>query len=104
MAALSRNENEGGARDVPARSALTGRERFGVLTRVLVRGCCGPGRPALRSDQIILPDNPGVLFNSSMNHTGPPHNPGVRELIEGKRKWASSLTIEQAKAGFKGWH
>jgi len=35
---------------------------------------------------------------------GPPHNPGVRELVAGKRKWASSLTPEQAKAGFKGWH
>jgi REP element-mobilizing transposase RayT len=35
---------------------------------------------------------------------GPPHNPGVRELIAGKRRWASSLTTEQAKAGFKGWH
>jgi REP element-mobilizing transposase RayT len=35
---------------------------------------------------------------------GPPHNPGVRQLVAGKRIWASSLTPEQAKAGFKGWH
>jgi REP element-mobilizing transposase RayT len=35
---------------------------------------------------------------------GPPLNPGVRELVAAKRKWASSLTPEQAKAGFKGWH
>jgi REP element-mobilizing transposase RayT len=28
----------------------------------------------------------------------------VRELIAGKRQWASSLTVEQANAGFKGWH
>jgi putative DNA methylase len=34
----------------------------------------------------------------------PPHNPGLRELIAGKRLWASSLTTDQAKAGFKGWH
>ena len=28
----------------------------------------------------------------------------MRELVAGKRKWASALTREQAKAGFKGWH
>jgi REP element-mobilizing transposase RayT len=39
-----------------------------------------------------------------MNRPGPPHNPGLRELITGKLKWASSLTVGQAKAGFKGWH
>ncbi len=39
-----------------------------------------------------------------MNRPGPPHNPGLRELVEGKRKLASSLTVEKAKAGFKGWH
>jgi putative transposase len=36
--------------------------------------------------------------------SGPPHNPGLRELIAGKKRWASSLTVEQARAGFKGWH
>jgi REP element-mobilizing transposase RayT len=35
---------------------------------------------------------------------GPPHNPGIRDLIRGKRKWATSLSHEQAKAGYKGWH
>jgi putative transposase len=35
---------------------------------------------------------------------GPPHNPGVRELVAGKRKWASALNSDQAKAGFKGWN
>jgi REP element-mobilizing transposase RayT len=39
-----------------------------------------------------------------MNRPGPPHNPGLRELVAGKREWASSLTVEQAKAGSKGWH
>jgi len=39
-----------------------------------------------------------------MNHPGRPHNPGVRDLIAGKRKWASSLTIDEAKKGFKGWN
>ena len=43
-------------------------------------------------------------MNAGMNQQGPPHNPAVRELIAGKRKWASSLTVQQAKGGFKGWH
>ena len=30
--------------------------------------------------------------------------PGGARVSRGKRKWASSLTREQAKAGFKGWH
>lgn len=35
---------------------------------------------------------------------GPPHNPGVRDLVEGKRRWSSSPKIEDAKHGFRGWH
>ena len=35
---------------------------------------------------------------------GPPHNPGVRDLIEGKRRWSSPPTMENAKRGFRGWH
>jgi REP element-mobilizing transposase RayT len=35
---------------------------------------------------------------------GPPHNPDVRELVEGKRRWSSSPKLENAKRGFRGWH
>ncbi len=35
---------------------------------------------------------------------GPPHNPGVRELVEGKRRWSSALKAEDARRGFRGWH
>jgi REP element-mobilizing transposase RayT len=35
---------------------------------------------------------------------GPPHNPAVRELVEGKRKWASVSPQELGKQGFPGWH
>jgi REP element-mobilizing transposase RayT len=35
---------------------------------------------------------------------GPPHNPGVRELIHGKRQWSSRPKREQAKEGFRAWH
>jgi REP element-mobilizing transposase RayT len=38
--------------------------------------------------------------------SGPPHNPGVRDLIAGKRRWASPPAQQQAEAdrGFRGWH
>jgi REP element-mobilizing transposase RayT len=35
---------------------------------------------------------------------GAPHNPGVRELVEGKRRWFSPPKTEDAKQGFRGWH
>jgi len=35
---------------------------------------------------------------------GPPHNPGVRELVEGKRRWSSSPKPADAKRGFRGWN
>jgi putative transposase len=37
------------------------------------------------------------------HRAGPPHNPGVRELIEGKRRWSGRPKIEDAKRGFRGW-
>ncbi len=36
--------------------------------------------------------------------SGPPHNPGVRELVSGKRKWSSSPERENAMRDFRGWH
>jgi len=35
---------------------------------------------------------------------GPPHNPGVRDLVDGKRRWSSPPKIEDAKQGFRGWN
>jgi putative transposase len=35
---------------------------------------------------------------------GPPHNPGVRDLVEGKRHWSAPRKIEYLKRGFRGWH
>lgn len=35
---------------------------------------------------------------------GPPHNPGVRDLVEGKRRWSSPPKTADAKQGFRGWH
>jgi REP element-mobilizing transposase RayT len=36
--------------------------------------------------------------------SGPPHNPGVRELVAGKRRWSSPPKREDALLGFRGWH
>jgi hypothetical protein len=36
--------------------------------------------------------------------TGPPHNPGLRELVSSKRKGSASLKREIAVQGFRGWH
>ena len=35
---------------------------------------------------------------------GPPRNPGVRDLVETKRRWSSPSKIENLKQGFRGWH
>jgi len=43
-------------------------------------------------------------YASSPAETGPPRNPGVRELVQGKRRWSSFLKSDDAKAGYRGWH
>lgn len=35
---------------------------------------------------------------------GPPHNPGVHDLIAGKRRWSSPAKLEDQRQGFRGWH
>ena len=35
---------------------------------------------------------------------GPPHNPGVCDLVAGKRRYSSPPKREDAKRGFRGWH
>ena len=35
---------------------------------------------------------------------GPPHNPGVRELVSGKRQWSSPPDRAEARLGFRGWN
>jgi REP element-mobilizing transposase RayT len=34
----------------------------------------------------------------------PPNNPGLRELIEGKRRWHYTPDAEARALGFRGWH
>jgi putative transposase len=35
---------------------------------------------------------------------GPPHNPGVRDLVANKRRYSSPPDRDAAKLGFLGWH
>ena len=37
-------------------------------------------------------------------HPGPPHNPGVGTLVEGKRRWSSPLKAADARRGLRGWY
>lgn len=34
----------------------------------------------------------------------PPYNPGLRDLVQGKRKWAGKSPSELGRLGFAGWH
>jgi REP-associated tyrosine transposase len=34
----------------------------------------------------------------------PPYNPGVRDLVEGKRAWDARNNFTSLKQGFRGWH
>jgi REP element-mobilizing transposase RayT len=46
-----------------------------------------------------------VTERPNAHRSGPPHNPGVRELVSGKQKWTDdSLKRENAMRGFRGWH
>ena len=40
----------------------------------------------------------------SPRRIGPPHNPGVRNLVAAKRRWSSPPNPEQARQGFRGWN
>jgi putative transposase len=41
---------------------------------------------------------------SSLSRAGPPHNPGLRELIIAKRTGSLPVRSEDALLGFAGWH
>ena len=55
----------------------------------------------MRSDFVSMFD---VSQPPKPRRPGPPHNPGVRDLVEGKRRWSSPPKIEDAKQGFRGWN
>jgi hypothetical protein len=47
---------------------------------------------------------PGMSQPPNPRRPKPPHNPGVRELVEGKRRWSSPPKPEDAKQGYRGWN
>ncbi len=40
----------------------------------------------------------------SPRRPGPPHNPGVRDLVAAKRRWSSPPNQDQLRRGFSGWN
>ena len=34
----------------------------------------------------------------------PPYNPGVRDLVEGKRRWDARASLARQREGFRGWN
>jgi REP-associated tyrosine transposase len=42
--------------------------------------------------------------SSKPSCAGPPHNPGVRDLVERKCRWSSPSSAENLKRGFRGWN
>ncbi len=45
-----------------------------------------------------------VNVKPGRHSNSPPHNPGVRELVQNKRKFSSPPNREHAELGFQGWH
>ena len=39
-----------------------------------------------------------------IHSSGPPHNPGLRELVAGKRRWSAASQQKLGRQGFYGWH
>jgi len=64
--------------------------------------------PQSRSVGLRIRGDSGSMIGMSQTRVrrqpGPPHNPGVRELVEGKRRWSSPPKREDAMLGFRGWH
>jgi REP element-mobilizing transposase RayT len=46
----------------------------------------------------------GVSQPAKSHFSAPPHNPGVRELVDSKRRWSSPPKNEDVRAGFCGWN
>ena len=46
----------------------------------------------------------GIMLEAEHRMPSPPHNPGLRDLIEGKRAWDARAEAGDKRAGFRGWH
>jgi REP element-mobilizing transposase RayT len=52
----------------------------------------------------LLQLNPIMPQPLKARRPGPPHNTGVRDLVEGKRSYSPRPKQQDAKLGFRGWH
>ena len=46
----------------------------------------------------------GKMGPNLLERIGPPHNPGLKKLIEAKREWHHRPDAEAGEQGFLGWH
>jgi REP element-mobilizing transposase RayT len=51
-----------------------------------------------------VPQTPLVNQPPRRLGSGAPHNPWLRELVSGKQRWSGSLSTEDMRQGFRGWH
>src|SRR5882724_5807714 len=76
-----------------------------ILLMVWLAKRCGLGQTALRyCPPLIFCFNLVMAEPSTPRRSGPPHNPGVRELVSDKRQSSSPPTRDEAIDGFRGWH
>ena len=73
----------------------------------------GAGVPPARMERNAAPPEPRGEGEERLSTSGerdarapsrPPKNPGLRELIAGKRAWAEPLAPAAEERGFHGWH
>src|SRR5688572_18052907 len=76
------------------------------FARILTGEAAASHRLALRALRMRL--DFVSIFDVSLppkpHRPGPPHNPGVRDLVAGRRRWSSPPKMKDAKQGFRGWH
>jgi REP element-mobilizing transposase RayT len=82
----------------------------GTFLRIDVLRIAATGFQHSRAPFARLATHWALRFNLDVNQPpqprrpGPPHNPGVRDLVAGKRQFSSLPGQEEAKREFRGWH
>jgi len=109
---LSRSRYEGqSVPEPPLNAALPMSRKWGcwkIHTLVRHSGVLRVGHP--RSDrEFRLARRQEIHWNCDMPEhrprgSKPPHNPALRDLVAGKRKWSSVESRELRRQGFPGWH
>jgi len=66
--------------------------------------CCGRDGHTPSISLAYLGSDAKILVVNPKRLPSPPYNPGVRDLVLRKRASSHSLTDEDGRHGFKGWH